>query len=98
MKIHVPPWYNVGGRGDTMVPKKSEAQKRANRKWDRENLIKLCCITRKEDAARYKADCAERGTNVNADLLQHVRDRLAAYDARHAADGPADGQQPKSTD
>ena len=38
--------------GDCM--KLTEAQKKANRKWDKENMVTLACHVRKEQAEKFK--------------------------------------------
>lgn len=45
---------------------KSEAQKRANNKWDSEHMAVLGCKLRKEDAEAFRTKCRERGTSPNA--------------------------------
>lgn len=45
---------------------KSEAQKRANNKWDSEHMAVLGCKLRKEDAEAFRRMCRERGTSPNA--------------------------------
>ena len=48
----------------------SEARKRANVKWDAENMTNLACRVRKERAEEFKAACKEAGTTPNAVFLE----------------------------
>ena len=40
----------------------TDAQRRANRKWDAANNTVISCKTRKDKAAAFKAACYENGT------------------------------------
>ena len=44
----------------------TEAKRRANNKYIAENMTVLGCKIRKDDAERFKAACAARGTTPNA--------------------------------
>ena len=57
----------------------SESQKRANAKWDKENMTVLACKVRKEVADKFKAACAAEDTTSNAVLQQAVRDYIDAH-------------------
>lgn len=57
----------------------SESQKRANAKWDKENMTVLACKVRKEVAGKFKAACAAEDTTSNAVLQQAVRDYIDAH-------------------
>lgn len=57
----------------------SESQKRANAKWDKENMTVLACKVRKEVADKFKAACAAENTTSNAVLQQAVRDYINAH-------------------
>lgn len=59
----------------------SESQKRANAKWDKENMTVLACKVRKEVADKFKAACAAEDTTSNAVLQQAVRDYIDAHPA-----------------
>lgn len=50
----------------------SEAQKRANQKWDKDNMMTLGCRLKKEDAEAFKAYCAAKGTTANTALRDYV--------------------------
>lgn len=52
----------------------SEAKRKANQKWDAENMTVIGCKVRKDVAERFKAECKRRGTTVNAVFLQAMRD------------------------
>lgn len=50
----------------------SEARKRANAKWDGENMTTLGCKVKKEQAEAFKAYCADQGKKANAVLKDFV--------------------------
>ena len=52
----------------------AESRKRANVKWDAENMTKLGCRVKKEQADRFKAYCSEIGKTSNAVLRDYVLD------------------------
>lgn len=51
----------------------TEARKRANAKWDKENMVVLACKVKRETAEQFKAACAAQGTTSNAVLQQAVK-------------------------
>ncbi len=51
----------------------TEARKRANAKWDKENMVVLACKVKRETAEQFKAACAAQGTTTNAVLQQAVK-------------------------
>ena len=52
----------------------AESRKRANVKWDVENMTTLGCRVKKEQADRFKAYCSEIGKTSNAVLRDYVLD------------------------
>lgn len=50
----------------------SEAQKRANKKYDSEKMTYVGCKISKEKASRFKSACAELGTTQYAVLKEAV--------------------------
>ena len=52
----------------------AESRKRANVKWDAENMTTLGCRVKKEQADRFKAYCSEIGKTSNAALRDYVLD------------------------
>ncbi len=54
----------------------TESRRRANNRWDRENMTVVGCKITKEKAARFKAACEAAGTNVNAVFLKVVNEWL----------------------
>ena len=48
----------------------SEARKKANAKWDKENMTIIGCKVRKDYAARFREACAAARTTPNAVLKQ----------------------------
>ncbi len=50
----------------------SDAKKKANAKWDSENMATLACKVKKRQADMFKAYCEETGTTSNAILRNYV--------------------------
>lgn len=50
----------------------SEAQKRASNKYNLEHMTTLGCKVRKEEAALFKAYCAQEGKTSNTVLKEYV--------------------------
>lgn len=57
----------------------TEARKRANAKWDKENMVVLACKVKRETAEQFKAACAAQGTTSNAVLQQAVKAYLEEH-------------------
>lgn len=55
-----------------------ESRKKANAKWDKENMITLGCKVKREDAEAFKTYCAEQGKTANTELKEHVMKCIAA--------------------
>lgn len=53
-----------------MAPR--ESQKKASLKWDKENMTTLGCKVKKEQAAAFKAFCADQGKTSNTVLKDYV--------------------------
>ena len=54
----------------------SESRKKANVKWDKENMATLACHVRKEQAEKFKTVAAEKGKSVNQMLKEYVESEL----------------------
>ena len=52
----------------------TESRKKANAKWDAENMTTLGCRVKKDQAEKFKTYCAEIGKTSNAVLLDYVLD------------------------
>lgn len=52
----------------------SEAHKKGNRKWDKENMTTLGCKVKKEEAVAFKEYAAARGKTSNTVLKEFVQD------------------------
>lgn len=63
-------WYNLPKGGVTMAL--SDARKKANAKWDKENMVTIGCKLKKDVADAFRQYCAEKGTTVNAELRDYV--------------------------
>lgn len=61
---------------------KTEAQKRASRKYKARVERALTCIVSPETADAFKAYCAAHGTTVNAMLSGFVKRTIAEYEAQ----------------
>lgn len=58
----------------------TEAQKRANRKWDAENMTHLACKLRKETAEEFRRYAQEHSTTVNALLKDYIMRLLDGWE------------------
>lgn len=63
----------------------SDARKKANAKWDKENMTIIGCKVRKDYAARFRAACAAAGTTPNAVLKQAADAFMEGQEPPHAA-------------
>lgn len=52
----------------------TESRKKANAKWDAENMTTLGCRVKKDQAEKFKTYCAEIGKTSNAVLRDYVLD------------------------
>lgn len=66
----------------------TEARKRANSKWDKENMTLLGCRVKKSFADEFKAACAAAGTTPNAVLKQAAQDFLEEHSTPAGSDAP----------
>lgn len=57
----------------------SESRKKANTKWDKENMTILGCRVKKDYAAKFKAVCLSVGTTPNAVLKAAADDFLKSH-------------------
>lgn len=60
----------------------SEAHKKGNRKWDKENMTTLGYKVKKEEAAAFKEYAAERGKTSNTVLKEFVQECINKSDKR----------------
>ena len=60
--------------------KLTEAQKKANRKWDKENMVTLACHVRKEQAEKFKDFTAQKGKSINQMLKEYVLEQIKESD------------------
>ena len=51
-----------------------ESRKRANTKWDKENMATLGCRVKKEQAAAFKEYAAAQGKTANTVLKEYVEE------------------------
>lgn len=59
---------------------KTEAQRRANRKWDAANTKTAACKLSNAEHAAFKAYAEARGLTVSGALLEYVRDCIAGME------------------
>ena len=57
----------------------SDAQKKANAKWDKAHLMILGCKVRKDFAAQFREACTAAGTTPNAVLKQAAEQFLKEH-------------------
>lgn len=67
----------------------SEAQKKAARKWDSENLTNICIRVRKEYAQRVHEICRANGTTASAIM----REAIDTYMQTHDGGGITEGER-----
>ena len=58
-----------------------ESRKKANAKWDAENMATLGCRVKREQAEKFKAYCADKGRTSNAVLREYVLDCIDEQEA-----------------
>ena len=73
-------WYNQFQKGDDLLPI-SEARKKANRKWNDENLSRLSVSMRKTKKEEVVQAAAAAGQSVNAWIGQAIDERLQRENA-----------------
>ena len=61
--------------------KKSDAQRRAQNKYEQKNFCVLGCKMKKIDAEEFKAACKDSGTTVNAVFVGAVAKFMSEYSA-----------------
>lgn len=55
----------------------SDAHRRGNAKWDKENMRVVSCKIRSEEHAAFKAYAEARGETISSLLLEYVRSCIA---------------------
>lgn len=65
----------------------SEAKKKANAKWDSENMATLACKVKRMQAAAFKSYCAERGLTSNTALKDYVLGCIGERESPQEATG-----------
>ena len=76
----------------------TEARKRANAKWDKENMVVLACKVKRETAEQFKDACAAQGTTSNAVLQQAVKAYLQQAPAQEPPRAAGDSMQDDETE
>ena len=51
----------------------ADSKRKANNKWDKDNMATLGCKIKKEWADAFRVFCRERGHTVNEELREYVR-------------------------
>ncbi len=67
----------------------SAAKRRANDKWDKENMVTLACKLRKEDADAFREYARQNGKAVNTLLKNYVFGCIGKIDSNEQ---PEDNQ------
>lgn len=57
----------------------SEARKRANTKWDKENMATMSCRVKNDTANAFKKLCEQRGSTVSRELTAFIKRELEAH-------------------
>lgn len=63
----------------------TESRKRANAKWDKENMTTLGCKIKKEQAIAFKAYCERQGSTSNTILKEFVLECIGERDTSQEA-------------
>lgn len=58
----------------------TEAHKKGNRKWDKDNMATLGCKVKKEQAEKFKQYAAEQGKTANSVLKDYVLEKIGEKD------------------
>lgn len=58
----------------------TEAHKKGNRKWDKDNMTTLGCKVKKEQAEKFKQYAAEQGKTANSVLKDYVLEKIGEKD------------------
>ena len=66
----------------------SDAKKKANAKWDSENMATLACKVKREQADKFKAHCAGVGKTSNAVLRDYVLESIGEESPQKPAGAP----------
>lgn len=69
----------------------SDAKKKANAKWDSENMATLACKVKREQADKFKAHCAGVGKTSNAVLRDYVLESIGEESTQQPAGAPQGG-------
>ena len=66
----------------------SEAKKKANAKWDNENMSTIACKMKKNQAERFKSYCIANGKTSNAVLREYVLLCIGEAEAQDVSNAP----------
>lgn len=66
----------------------SEAKKKANAKWDNENMSTIACKMKKNQAERFKSYCIAHGKTSNAVLREYVLLCIGEAEAQDVSNAP----------
>lgn len=70
----------------------SAAKRKANDKWDRENMSTIACKLRKEDAEAFREFARENGQTVNTLLRNYVFGCIGKSNSEYVADPSEDAR------
>ena len=86
--------YNADSGEGGEILAVSEAKKKANAKWDAENMATLACKVKRTQAAAFKAYCTERGQTSNTALKDYVLSCIGEQDPpQRDAGGPQEATE-----
>lgn len=63
----------------------SESKKKANAKWDSENMATVACKIKKNQAEKFKSYCSSIGKTSNAVIRDYVLDCIGENDDQQPA-------------
>lgn len=64
-----------------------DAKRKANNKWDKENMATLGCKVKRDQAERFKECCAMQGKKANAVLRDFVIEYIGDAPATQEVEG-----------
>lgn len=80
--------YNTdSGKGGEILAV-SDAKKKANAKWDSENMATLACKVKRAQATAFKSYCMDRGQTSNTALKDYVLGCIGEHESQQEAVAP----------
>lgn len=67
---------------------RTDAQRRANAKWDKENTMTAACKLRKDEHAAFKAYAEQHGKTISGMLLEYIRGCITDMEQNETTEQP----------